>query len=321
MNQVLPPDINPAAATMMIAIYPPWALEGGVDQLIERLKDRKTRERIGRDIERKKPQWPPYRRNGWPHNLVRAVGWETIYIGYVESRKNKRYENRSLSELAVAVSVVDSSAILRDRTVGLHEALRMMPGVQVASRYGTFDVNIGIRGSAARTRQSVRGVAVLLDGIPLTQPEGRTRIDPIELAAARQVEVVRGPASAIHAASSGGVVNMVSRTGRDSPGTTVRMQGGAFGFRKADGRAGGLFAAATLQQTGIVYTTAGKAGFITSLYVVIVPLMGLALGHRPSAAVWVGAIMAAVGLYFLSIEGGFRMAWGDLLVLAGAFMW
>ncbi len=90
-----------AAATMMIAIYPPWALEGGVDQLVERLKDRKTRERIGRDIERKKPQWPPYRRNGWPHNLVRAVGWETIYIGYVESRKNKRYENRSLSELAV----------------------------------------------------------------------------------------------------------------------------------------------------------------------------------------------------------------------------
>jgi N-acyl-D-amino-acid deacylase len=90
-----------AAATMMIAIYPPWALEGGVDQLIERLKDRKTRERIRRDIEHKKPQWPPYRRNGWPHNLVRAVGWETIYIGYVESRKNKRYENRSLSELAI----------------------------------------------------------------------------------------------------------------------------------------------------------------------------------------------------------------------------
>lgn len=90
-----------AAATMMIAIYPPWALEGGVSQLIERLKNQKTRERIGRDIERKKPQWPPYRRNGWPHNLVRAVGWETIYIGYVESRKNKRYENRSLSELAI----------------------------------------------------------------------------------------------------------------------------------------------------------------------------------------------------------------------------
>ena len=89
-----------AAATMMIAIYPPWALEGGVDQLIERLKDRKTRLRIERDIERKKPSWPPWRRQGWPHNLVRATGWDAIFIGYVESRRNKRYEKRSLAELA-----------------------------------------------------------------------------------------------------------------------------------------------------------------------------------------------------------------------------
>jgi N-acyl-D-amino-acid deacylase len=89
-----------AAATMMIAIYPPWSLEGGVDQLFERLKDRKTRERIGRDIQSKKPSWPPWRKNGWPHNLVKATGWNSINIGSVESRRNKRYENRSLTELA-----------------------------------------------------------------------------------------------------------------------------------------------------------------------------------------------------------------------------
>lgn len=82
-----------------------------------------------------------------------------------------------------------------------------------------------------------------------------------------------------------------------------------------------LFGAATLQQMGVALTTAGKAGFITSLYVVLVPLLGLALGHRSSGAVWFGAILAAVGLYFLTIEGGFNMAWGDLLVLFGAFMW
>ena len=59
---------------------------------------------------------------------------------------------RSLSNVAAAVSVADTSAILRDRTVGLHETLRMMPGVQVASRYGGVeDVRIGIRGSASRT--------------------------------------------------------------------------------------------------------------------------------------------------------------------------
>jgi N-acyl-D-aspartate/D-glutamate deacylase len=89
-----------AAATMMIAIYPPWSLEGGVDQLIERLRDGKTRERIRRDIERRRPAWPPWQPMGWPHNLVKATGWDAIRIGYVESRRNKRLENRSLAELA-----------------------------------------------------------------------------------------------------------------------------------------------------------------------------------------------------------------------------
>jgi N-acyl-D-amino-acid deacylase len=88
-----------AAATMMIAIYPPWALEGGVDHLVEKLKDKKTRERIRRDIERKKPSWPPWRANGWPHNLVKATSWGAIRIGYVESCANKHCENLSLVEL------------------------------------------------------------------------------------------------------------------------------------------------------------------------------------------------------------------------------
>jgi len=150
---------------------------------------------------------------------------------------------RSLSEVAAAVSVADTSSIRRGRTVGLHETLRMMPGLQVASRYGGMeDVRIGIRGSASRGGVAPRGIAVLLDGIPLTEPDGVARLDMIELAAARQVEVVRGPASALYAGSPGGVVNVVSRTGRDSRGIAVRALGGAFGFRKYDGSAGGVFA-------------------------------------------------------------------------------
>jgi len=82
-----------------------------------------------------------------------------------------------------------------------------------------------------------------------------------------------------------------------------------------------LFAAAALQQAGIVFTTAGKAGFITSLYVVLVPLLGLLLGHRASWATWLGALLAAAGLYFLTMQGSFRMASGDLLVLLGALLW
>ena len=82
-----------------------------------------------------------------------------------------------------------------------------------------------------------------------------------------------------------------------------------------------LFAGATLQQLGVARTTAGKSGFITSLYVVIVPLLGLALGRRAPAATWAGALLAAVGLYFLTMQGAFRMGLGDFLVLLGAFVW
>ncbi len=149
---------------------------------------------------------------------------------------------RSLSEVAAAVSVVDTAAIGRGRTVGLNETLRMMPGVQAASQYGTDQVSIGIRGSAARGAFALRGIAVLIDGIPLTESDGRSRLDLIELAASRQVEVVRGPVSALYAGSSGGVVNVVSRSGRDSRGISGRALRGAFGFLKYDGHAGGVFA-------------------------------------------------------------------------------
>lgn len=82
-----------------------------------------------------------------------------------------------------------------------------------------------------------------------------------------------------------------------------------------------LFAGAALQQVGMVYTTAGKAGFITGLYVVMVPLFGLALGHRAGIGTWAGVAAAAVGLYLLSVNEDFTIAFGDVLELIGAVFW
>ncbi|GLI34266.1 DMT family transporter [Desulforhabdus amnigena] len=82
-----------------------------------------------------------------------------------------------------------------------------------------------------------------------------------------------------------------------------------------------LYLGASLQQVGLIYTTAGKAGFITGLYVVIVPIMGLFWRQRPELGTWAGALLAAVGLYLLSVTGKFTISYGDLLVLAGAFFW
>jgi len=82
-----------------------------------------------------------------------------------------------------------------------------------------------------------------------------------------------------------------------------------------------LFAAASLQQGGIVYTTAGKAGFITGLYLVIIPLLGLLRRERVPFTVWVAVFTAVGGLYLLTINGATRIGFGDLLVLASALGW
>lgn len=82
-----------------------------------------------------------------------------------------------------------------------------------------------------------------------------------------------------------------------------------------------LFTAASLQQIGIVTTTAGKAAFITSLYIVLVPIISLFMGQTTSKGTWLGCVLSVVGLYFLCIKESSAIQFGDLLVLIGAFLW
>jgi len=82
-----------------------------------------------------------------------------------------------------------------------------------------------------------------------------------------------------------------------------------------------LFIASTLQQLGIETTTAGKASFITGLYIVLVPILGVVLGHRTNARTWAGVALAVAGLWLLSFVPGFSLVAGDGLVLIGAFFW
>lgn len=81
-----------------------------------------------------------------------------------------------------------------------------------------------------------------------------------------------------------------------------------------------LFIGMALQQTGLVYTTVGKAGFITTFYVVLVPVMGILFGRRVSNRIWVAVALAVAGLYYLSMTpGDFSVGRGDIYVFASAF--
>lgn len=82
-----------------------------------------------------------------------------------------------------------------------------------------------------------------------------------------------------------------------------------------------LFTGASLQQVGMVYTSAGKAGFITGFYVVLVPIIGIFIGQHITRILWLGAVIALAGLYLLTVNGPFILEKGDLLILISAFFW
>lgn len=82
-----------------------------------------------------------------------------------------------------------------------------------------------------------------------------------------------------------------------------------------------LFSAASLQQVGLLYTTAAKAGFITGLYIILVPVIGLLLRHKTGTNTWVGALIAMAGLYYLSVTDELSIGYGDLLQVVGALFW
>lgn len=83
-----------------------------------------------------------------------------------------------------------------------------------------------------------------------------------------------------------------------------------------------LFGGSSLQQLGLGSTTAGNAAFVTGLYVVLVPLIGIALGHRATRRIWAGAALAVAGLYLLTMTGGVAsMNPGDALCLVGTLFW
>lgn len=76
-----------------------------------------------------------------------------------------------------------------------------------------------------------------------------------------------------------------------------------------------------LQQVGLLFTSVTNSGFITGLYVIVVPLLGLIIGQRTGMGTWLGAILAVAGMALLSIGDDFTVASGDWLQLAGAFVW
>jgi iron complex outermembrane receptor protein len=115
-----------------------------------------------------------------------------------------------LTKIPNAVQFVDKTTLSKARpTLGLDEALATVPGVYASNRYNfSLDQRISIRGFGARSAFAIRGIKVLLDGIPQTLPDGQGQLTNLELGAADRIEVLRGSSSALFGNAAGGVISI-----------------------------------------------------------------------------------------------------------------
>jgi len=146
-----------------------------------------------------------------------------------------------LNSIPASISVVSGDEIRHTRQqLGLDEALARVPGVFFQNRYNfAQDLRIAIRGFGARSNFGVRGIKILIDDIPETLADGQSQVDSIDLASVRQIEVLRGPASAMYGNAAGGVINIQSERGGTEPFVEARYAVGDFGYRKQQLKAGG----------------------------------------------------------------------------------
>jgi len=146
--------------------------------------------------------------------------------------------------IPAAVSLVSRAQFEATRNISLRDALGAVPGVFVQSRSGAQDVRITIRGFGARgngersNAGSMRGIRVLTDGVPLTEPDGRTSLDLADLATVDRIEIARSNASALYGNASGGIVNLRTHLAFDDPFAEYSQRGGSFGFHREQGAAG-----------------------------------------------------------------------------------
>jgi len=182
--------------------------------------------------------------------------------------------------LPMAVGVLRGSTLRRGQlTAGLDESLSRLPGVVVLNRYNySLDQRVSLRGAGSRANFGLRGVKVVLDGVPQTLPDGQSQLSNLELGIIGKVEVLTGSAGALYGNASGGVLSFTTETPLSPLSSRFRLTGGSFGTYKwnsvlqgASGMVSGLVSLSTIKTGGFrqhsrheAYQGFGKLDFILS---------------------------------------------------------
>lgn len=174
----------------------------------------------------------------------------TYETGQVTITATRYPEN--IFEIPYAVSILSKEQIQNFKGYGLDEALSTVPGVMAQSRAGNQDIRIVIRGFGARgsgdrsNSGTSRGIRIMLDGIPETEPDGRTSFDNIDLSLADNLEVIRSNSSALWGNASGGIINVSSVPYFESSFGSPGAMFGSFGLQKYTLKTGAVLGAGKL---------------------------------------------------------------------------
>ena len=117
---------------------------------------------------------------------------------------------KKIIDIPYSVIRISNKQYQYDRKISISDVLNFVPGVFLQSRYGNHDVRISIRGFGSRSNTGIRGIRILLDGIPESEPDGQTRIEAIDFNSIGSIEIVKGNSSSLYTNAPGGVVNFIN---------------------------------------------------------------------------------------------------------------
>ncbi|WP_293446363.1 TonB-dependent receptor [Persephonella sp.] len=162
--------------------------------------------------------------------LISSVAFPQEVIKLEKTQITATRVERPELEIPAGVETVTKDEIEMERQYNTSEFLESLPGVQATTKNGGYDVRLIIRGGGLKAPYAVREINILLDGVPITDPDGLTRLDFVDPQLLEEIDVVKGPNSTLYGANSaGGVVNFITISPFKFQGFKVRAGYGNYG--------------------------------------------------------------------------------------------
>ena len=170
----------------------------------------------------------------------RGIKPDTTYTLNIDSVVNELDEvvitgtrvSKRIIDIPYPVSRISQRDYMYEKSAGVNDVLARVPGMFMQSRYGNHDVRISIRGFGSKSNSGIRGVRILLDDIPESEPDGQTRIEAIDFNSIGRIEVVKGNSSSLYTNAPGGVVNFINDIDFHRSFITQFNQFGSYGMRR-----------------------------------------------------------------------------------------